>query len=94
MTQLFLGKLIEGPKHGYRLKQDAAMFAGTQQLHNNTVYPLLKFCRLRTSSKWLRLHSWVYCSPCFFMNPPIIPVLSVYGEIKETSYGAYFNQRL
>lgn len=39
---IILGMLVESPKHGYRLKQDAAMFAGAQQLHNNTVYPLLK----------------------------------------------------
>ncbi len=39
---IILGLLVESPKHGYRLKQDAAMFAGAQQLHNNTVYPLLK----------------------------------------------------
>lgn len=39
---LLLGMLLEGPKHGYRLKQDAVMFSASQQLHNNTVYPLLK----------------------------------------------------
>jgi DNA-binding PadR family transcriptional regulator len=39
---IILGLLVEGPKHGYRLKQDAAMLAGVQRLHNNTVYPLLK----------------------------------------------------
>jgi DNA-binding PadR family transcriptional regulator len=38
---IILNLLLEGPKHGYRLKQDAAMFAPQQQLHNNTVYPLL-----------------------------------------------------
>jgi DNA-binding PadR family transcriptional regulator len=38
---IILSLLLEGPKHGYRLKQDAAMFASQQQLHNNTVYPLL-----------------------------------------------------
>jgi DNA-binding PadR family transcriptional regulator len=39
---IILGMLREGPKHGYRLKQDAALLSGAQQLHNNTVYPLLK----------------------------------------------------
>jgi DNA-binding PadR family transcriptional regulator len=39
---IILSLLLETPKHGYRLKQEAAMFAGEQQLHNNTVYPLLK----------------------------------------------------
>jgi DNA-binding PadR family transcriptional regulator len=39
---IILGLLLDGPKHGYRLKQDAAMLGGAQQLHNNTVYPLLK----------------------------------------------------
>jgi DNA-binding PadR family transcriptional regulator len=39
---IILSLLLEGPKHGYRLKQDAAMFAEQQQLHNNTIYPLLK----------------------------------------------------
>ena len=38
---IILSLLLEGPKHGYRLKQEAAMFASQQQLHNNTVYPLL-----------------------------------------------------
>ena len=37
-----LSLLLEGPKHGYRLKQEAAMFSSEQQLHNNTIYPLLK----------------------------------------------------
>ena len=39
---IILSLLVKGPKHGYRLKQDAALFSGTQRLHNNTVYPLLK----------------------------------------------------
>lgn len=39
---IILGMLVAGPKHGYRLKQDATMFSGAQRLHNNTVYPLLK----------------------------------------------------
>jgi DNA-binding PadR family transcriptional regulator len=39
---IVLSLLLEGPKHGYRLKQDAAMFSSEQQLHNNTIYPLLK----------------------------------------------------
>src|SRR6201996_2717368 len=38
---IILSLLLEGPKHGYRLKQEAAMFTSQQQLHNNTVYPLL-----------------------------------------------------
>ena len=38
---IILAMLLEGPKHGYRLKQEAAMFASSHQLHNNTVYPLL-----------------------------------------------------
>ncbi|WP_263368024.1 PadR family transcriptional regulator [Edaphobacter bradus] len=38
---IILSLLLEGPKHGYRLKQDAAMFTSQGQLHNNTVYPLL-----------------------------------------------------
>ncbi len=39
---IILSLLLEGPKHGYLLKQDAAMFSSEQQLHNNTIYPLLK----------------------------------------------------
>jgi len=38
---LVLSLLLAGPKHGYRLKQEAALFGVPQQLHNNTVYPLL-----------------------------------------------------
>ena len=39
---IILSLLLEGPKHGYLLKQEAAMFSSEQQLHNNTIYPLLK----------------------------------------------------
>lgn len=39
---IILSLLLEGPKHGYLLKQDAAMFSSEQKLHNNTIYPLLK----------------------------------------------------
>ena len=38
---ILLSLLLEGPKHGYRLKKEAAMLTMQQQLHNNTVYPLL-----------------------------------------------------
>lgn len=38
---IILSLLLEGPKHGYRLKQEAARISGQAQLHNNTVYPLL-----------------------------------------------------
>ena len=38
---IVLSLLLEGPKHGYRLKQETAMFGAKQQFHNNTVYPLL-----------------------------------------------------
>jgi DNA-binding PadR family transcriptional regulator len=38
---IILTLLLEGPKHGYRLKQETAMFGAKQQFHNNTVYPLL-----------------------------------------------------
>jgi DNA-binding PadR family transcriptional regulator len=38
---ILLSLLIEGPKHGYRLKKEAAMLTMQQRLHNNTVYPLL-----------------------------------------------------
>jgi len=38
---IILSLLLEGPKHGYRLKQEAARFSAQPQLHNNTVYPLL-----------------------------------------------------
>lgn len=39
---IVLSLLLAGPKHGYRLKQEAALLSGVQQLHNNTVYPLLR----------------------------------------------------
>jgi DNA-binding PadR family transcriptional regulator len=38
---IILSLLLEGPKHGYRLKQETAMFGAKQQFHNNTIYPLL-----------------------------------------------------
>jgi DNA-binding PadR family transcriptional regulator len=42
--------LADGPKHGYRLKQDAAIILGQGELHNNLVYPLL---RRFTANKWV-----------------------------------------
>src|SRR5579862_3049116 len=39
---LLLAALAEGPKHGYRLKKEAGFLAGTGEIHNNIVYPLLK----------------------------------------------------
>lgn len=43
MTDLIiLAMLLEGPKHGYRLKQDAGAIFGQGELHNNLVYPLLR----------------------------------------------------
>ena len=38
---IVLTLLLEGPKHGYRLKQETEMFGAKQQFHNNTIYPLL-----------------------------------------------------
>ena len=38
---IILSLLLEGPKHGYRLKQETAMFGAKHQFHNNIVYPLL-----------------------------------------------------
>jgi Predicted transcriptional regulators len=38
---ILLSLLLEGPKHGYRLKKEAAMLTMQQKLHNNIVYPLL-----------------------------------------------------
>ena len=38
---IILSLLLEEPKHGYRLKQEAALFSAQLPLHNNTVYPLL-----------------------------------------------------
>jgi DNA-binding PadR family transcriptional regulator len=43
MTDLIiLAMLLEGPQHGYRLKQDAGTIFGQGELHNNLVYPLLR----------------------------------------------------
>jgi DNA-binding PadR family transcriptional regulator len=39
---ILLALLVEGPKHGYLLKQEAAALSSGEVLHNNTVYPLLK----------------------------------------------------
>ena len=38
---ILLSLLLEEPKHGYRLKQEAARLSSGENLHNNTVYPLL-----------------------------------------------------
>jgi len=43
MTDLILlAMLAGGPKHGYRLKREAAAVFGQGELHNNLVYPLLR----------------------------------------------------
>jgi DNA-binding PadR family transcriptional regulator len=39
---IILANLLDGPKHGYALKKQAAMVFGTSELHNNLVYPLLR----------------------------------------------------
>jgi DNA-binding PadR family transcriptional regulator len=39
---LLLSMLLEGPKHGYRLKREAGLMLGQGNLHNNLVYPLLR----------------------------------------------------
>jgi DNA-binding PadR family transcriptional regulator len=50
---IILSLLLEGPKHGYRLKQEAALFTSEQQLHNNTVYPLLnQFLKRGWITRW------------------------------------------
>jgi len=51
MTDLIiLAMLLDGPKHGYRLKQDAGTISGQGELHNNLVYPLL---RRFTANGWV-----------------------------------------
>ena len=51
MTDLIiLGMLLDGPQHGYRLKQHAGMIFGQGALHNNLVYPLL---RRFMANKWV-----------------------------------------
>jgi DNA-binding PadR family transcriptional regulator len=43
MTDLILlATLLDGPKHGYRLKREAGFILGHGQMHNNLVYPLLR----------------------------------------------------
>src|SRR5690348_161091 len=43
MTDLILlAMLLDGPRHGYRLKQEAGTVLGQGELHNNLVYPLLR----------------------------------------------------
>jgi DNA-binding PadR family transcriptional regulator len=48
---LILGTLLAGPKHGYRLKQEAGLMFGQREIHNNLVYPLL---RRFTANGWVR----------------------------------------
>src|SRR5438128_706244 len=38
---ILLSLLLQQPKHGYQLKQEAALATASQPLHNNTVYPIL-----------------------------------------------------
>lgn len=43
MTNLIiLSMLLPGPKHGYRIKQEAGLILGQDKLHSNLVYPLLR----------------------------------------------------
>ncbi len=37
-----LAMLLDGPRHGYRLKRDAGVVLGQAELHNNLIYPLLR----------------------------------------------------
>jgi DNA-binding PadR family transcriptional regulator len=39
---LILSILLPGPKHGYRLKREAGLMLGQENLHPNLVYPLLR----------------------------------------------------
>jgi DNA-binding PadR family transcriptional regulator len=39
---LLLSMLLNGPKHGYRLKREAGLMSGQGNLHNNLVYPMLR----------------------------------------------------
>ncbi|MGA9042567.1 MAG: PadR family transcriptional regulator [Terriglobales bacterium] len=39
---ILLAMLLEGPKHGYQLKQQAGLIMGQGDMHNNLVYPLLR----------------------------------------------------
>lgn len=43
MTDLIiLSMLLAGPTHGYRLKREAGLILGQENLHSNLVYPLLR----------------------------------------------------
>jgi len=39
---IILATLLDGPKHGYQLKQEAGFIFGQGAMHNNLVYPLLR----------------------------------------------------
>jgi len=39
---LILAVLLVGPKHGYRVKREAGLMLGQDNLHSNLVYPLLR----------------------------------------------------
>jgi DNA-binding PadR family transcriptional regulator len=39
---LILATLLDGPKHGYAIKKQAAQMTGRAAMHNNLVYPLLQ----------------------------------------------------
>ena len=39
---IILATLLDGPKHGYRLKREAGFILGQGAMHNNLVYPLLR----------------------------------------------------
>src|SRR5215469_11157680 len=39
---LILAILLPGPKHGYRLKREAGLMLGQENLHSNLVYPMLR----------------------------------------------------
>ena len=39
---ILLAALLDGPKHGWALKKLAGLLCGSDQMHNNLVYPLMK----------------------------------------------------
>lgn len=52
MTDLvLLSLLLDGPRYGYQLKQEAGVALGQPAIHNNIVYPLLRRFAAR---RWVR----------------------------------------
>ncbi len=91
---LLLAMLLDGPIHGYALKQRAAALTGQKSLHNNLVYPLLARFRKagwiqRKSAKGQRGQTRELYSLTAKGKNALLRRLSEFGEKEAASENAF-----